>query len=366
MRLAELVNAHIRALRPYEPGKPIQELERELGIRGAIKLASNESPLGPSARALEALREASGELNRYPEDDCPYLKRELAAALGVGPAQLICGAGSDEILDLLARCFLGPGDEAVFPWPSFAMYPIAVAGIGAMPVPVPLDPELRPDVDALAAAVSARTRLLLLSNPNNPTGTSIGADEFERLLDAVPERVVIVADEAYCEYVRRPDFPLSIAAIARRRTLVVLRTFSKVYGLAGLRVGYGIGDAELIALIGRARHPFNVNSLAQAAARAALGDPEHVARVRELTHRGLDQLEKGARELGLRCTPSDANFLLIEVGEAAPRLYEALLRQGVITRPMAGFGLTRHLRVTAGLPEENERFLDALARELPR
>jgi histidinol-phosphate aminotransferase len=246
------------------------------------------------------------------------------------------------------------------------MYPIAAASVGATAVPVPLDSELRPDVDALAAAVGERTRLLLLSNPNNPTGTSIGEREFARLLERVPERVVIVADEAYFEYVRRPDFPDSLQALARRRTLVVLRTFSKVYGLAGLRVGYGIGDAELISWIARARHPFNVNTLAQAAARGALADPQHVARVRELTHRGLDQLEKGVRELGLRCAPSDANFLLVEVGEGAAELYERLLRQGVITRPMGGFGLTRHLRVTAGLPEENQRFLRALARELRR
>jgi histidinol-phosphate aminotransferase len=364
MKLADLVNPHIRALRPYEPGKPIDALERELGISGSIKLASNESPLAPSAHALEALRAAAADLNRYPEDSCHDLREELAKFLGVAPGQLIFGAGSDEVLDLLGRCFLGPGDELVYPWPSFAMYPIVAAGLGARAVQVPLDAELRADPAALARAVGPRTRLLFLANPNNPTGTSISADGFAELLERVPERVVIAADEAYFEYVRRPDFPDSLAWLARRPTLVLLRTFSKIYGLAGLRVGYGVGDPELISLLARARHPFNVNSLAQAAARGALRDPEHVARVRALTHEGLAYLERGLRELGLGFAASDANFLLIEVGERAGEIYEQLLRQGVITRPVGGFGLDRHLRVTVGLPAENERFLSALAREL--
>jgi histidinol-phosphate aminotransferase len=364
MKIAELVNPHIRALRPYEPGKPIDALERELGITGSIKLASNEAPVGPSPRALEALRAEAGTLNRYPEDSCHYLRAELAQFLGVVPEQLIFGAGSDEVLDLLGRCFLGPGDEIVFPWPSFAMYPIVAASLGARAVQVPLDGELRADADALIRAVTPRTRLLFLANPNNPTGTSISADAFARLLERVPENVVIAADEAYVEYVRRPDFPDSLAWLRRRPTLVLLRTFSKIYGLAGLRVGYGIGDAELISHLARARHPFNVNTLAQAAARGALRDPEHVARVRALTHSGLEFLERGVRELGLGFAQSDANFLLIEVGPRAADLYERLLRRGVITRPVGGFGLDRHLRVTVGLPEENKRFLDALTQEL--
>jgi histidinol-phosphate aminotransferase len=364
MKIAKLVNPHIRALRPYEPGKPIAELERELGIRGSIKLASNEAPLGPSPRALEALRAEAENLNRYPEDSCHDLRDALARRLEVAPDQLIFGAGSDEVLDLLGRCFLGPGDEVVFPWPSFAMYPIVAASLGARAVQVPLDAELRVDVAALIGAVGPRTRLVFLANPNNPTGTSIGADAFAKLVESVPERVVIAADEAYCEYVRRTDFPDTLAWLRRRPTLVVLRTFSKIHGLAGLRVGYGVGHSELIAHLARARHPFNVNSLAQAAARAALGDPEHVARVRALTHAGLERLERGVRELGLRHAQSDANFLLIEVGDRAAEIYQGLLRQGVITRPVAGFGLDRHLRVTVGLPQENERFLAALAREL--
>ncbi len=366
MKLRELVNPHIRDLEPYKPGKPIEELERELGIRDSVKLASNECPLGPSTLALESMYAAAEELNRYPEDSCHYLRAELAQALDVAPERLVFAAGSDGILEILAKCFLGPGDEAVFPWPSCAMYPSVTQGVGAVPVTVPLDSELRVDIGALLEAVTDRTRLLFLANPNNPTGTSIGRGAFRALLDALPERVVVVADEAYLEYVRRSDFPETLQDMRGRRTLVALRTFSKIYGLAGLRVGYGVGDPELIGYLARARHPFNVSSLAQAAARGALRDREHVRRVRDLTHKGLSQLEAGLQALGLSFAESDANFLLVDIGEDATALYDALLRQGVITRSMAGFGLPNHLRVTAGLPEENERFLAAMARELRR
>ena len=364
LKLRELVNPHIRDLEPYSPGKPIEELERELGIRESIKLASNECPLGPSALAMQSMFSAAEDINRYPEDSCHYLRGELAESLGIAGESLIFGTGSDGILELLAKCLLGPGDEAVFPWPSFAMYPIVTQSVAGTAIRVPLDAELRADVAALLEAVTERTRLLFLANPNNPTGTSIGAKAFRTLLAELPERVVLVADEAYLEYVRRPDFPDSVAALSGRPTLVVLRTFSKVYGLAGLRVGYGIGDPELIGYLARARHPFNVSSLAQAAARGALQDREHVRRVRDLTHKGLSQLEAGLQALGLGVAPSDANFLLVDAGREAAPLYEGLLRRGVITRAMAGFGLPQHLRVTVGLPEENERFLAALADEL--
>lgn len=366
MKLRELINPHIRDLEPYSPGKPIEELERELGISGSVKLASNECPLGPSPLAVQSMFAAVEELNRYPEDSCHYLRAELAEELEVSPENLIFAAGSDGVLELLGKCFLGPGDEAVFPWPSFAMYPIVTQGFGGVSVKVPLDSELRADVGALADAVSDRTKLLFLANPNNPTGTSIGAGAFRALLDALPEHVIVVADEAYWEYVRRPDFPDTLGQIPGRPTLVVLRTFSKIYGLAGLRVGYGVGAPELIGYLERARHPFNVSSLAQAAARGALRDREHVRRVRDITHKGISQLEAGLDALGLAYAASDANFLLVDVGRSVQGLYDALLRRGVITRSMVGFGLANHLRVTAGLPEENERFLEAMAAEIRR
>jgi len=364
VKIRELVNAHVRDLAPYVPGKPVEELERELGIDSAIKLASNESPLGPSRRVVEAILAAAEDLNRYPDDSCFQLRAALAKQLGVSGESLCFAGGSDGILELLAKCFLAPGDEAVFPWPSFAMYPIATQGSGATPVRVPLDAELRADVDATLAAVGPRTRIVFLANPNNPTGTSLGAAAFTRLVKELPERVVLVADEAYVEFVRRADFPNSLAALAERKTLVVLRTFSKAYALAGLRVGYAVADPELLAYLERARHPFIVNSLAQVAACAALSDREHLERIRRVTHAGLAQLETGLAKLGLRFAASDANFLCIEVGPGADALNARLLRRGIIARPLGGFGLTTHLRVSVGTEDENARFLETLAKEL--
>jgi histidinol-phosphate aminotransferase len=244
------------------------------------------------------------------------------------------------------------------------MYPILTKGAGATPVQVPLDSEHRADVAALLRAVTPRTRLLILANPNNPTGTSLGAADFAKLVRELPEQVVLAADEAYLEFVRRPDFPDSVRLLRERQTLVVLRTFSKAYALAGLRIGYAIADRELIGYLERARHPFIVNSLAQVAAAAALADRAHTARIRDLTHAGIAQIEAGLRKLGLRYAETDANFLLVEVGANADQLQEKLLRHGVITRPLGGFGLATHLRVSIGTAEENERFLASLAHEL--
>jgi histidinol-phosphate aminotransferase len=366
VKIADLMKPHILELEAYPPGKPVEELERELGISGSIKLASNESPLGPSRRALEAAVQATEGLNRYPDGSSYYLREALASQLGVAPEALIFGTGSSELLEILAKCVLGPGDEAVFPWPSFAMYPIVTRGMGAKPVEVALDGDFRFDVASVLSAVTDRTRVVFLANPNNPTGTSIGQAEFDVLVDGLPERVILVHDEAYLDYVRRDDFPDTLAAIRRRPTVLSLRTFSKVYGLAGLRVGYAIGDPELVGYLERARHPFNVNSMAQAAALGALRDAYHLARVRELTHRGLEKLERAFDELGLAWARSDANYVLVEVGEDAAGLYQRLLRRGVITRALGAFGLSSHLRVTVGLPEENDRFIEALRAELGR
>ncbi len=359
MTLERVVKPHIRELAPYEPGKPPEELERELGVVGAIKLASNESPIGPSPRAIAAVREALEGLHRYPDGACFALRSRLAEHFGVEGKQLVFGCGADELLELTAKTFLGPGDEAVYAWPSFAMYPIVVKGMGATPVQVPLDADLVHDLDAMRAAITDRTRVVFVCNPNNPTGTSVGAEAFDAFVASLPEDVVLVVDEAYYEFARRPDFPQAIEWLARRPGTMVMRTFSKIYGLAGLRVGYGVCDPEMADYLNRARHPFNVNRLAEVAALAALDDTEHAARSRQVNAEGAEYLTRELTDLGIEVWPTDANFLLIRAGEG---FFDKLQREGVIVRPLDGFGMPDCLRVSIGLPEENERLVKTLAR----
>ena len=359
MTLERIVKRHIRELAPYEPGKPPEQLERELGIEGAIKLASNESPIGPSPRALDAVRAALAGVHRYPDGACFELRAALSAQLGVGAQQLVFGCGADELLELVAKAFLGPGDEAVFAWPSFAMYPIVVQGMGAAPVSVPLDGALVHDLAAMRDAITERTRVVFVCNPNNPTGTSVGATAFDAFAASLPAELVLVVDEAYREYARRPDFPDALGWVARRPGTLVMRTFSKIYGLAGLRVGYGVCDAELADYRNRARHPFNVNQLAAVAALAALGDDAHAERSRRVNAEGVEYLTRELRALGAEVWPTDANFLLVRAGAG---VFERLQREGVIVRPLAGFGMPDCVRVTVGVPEENERLVKALAR----
>jgi histidinol-phosphate aminotransferase len=357
--LERIVKPHILDLEPYQPGKPPEEVERELGIEGAIKLASNESPVGPSPKAVAAVREAVDGVHRYPDGACFALRAALAERLGVSGSQLVFGAGADELLELLAKVFLGPGDEAVYAWPSFAMYPIVVKGMGATPVPVPLTEDLVHDLPALRDALTERTRLLMVCNPNNPTGTSVGAEAFDAFVESLPAELVLVVDEAYYEYVRRPDFPDTLGWVARRPGTIALRTFSKIYGLAGLRIGYGVADPELAGYLDRARHPFNVNRLAEVAALAALDDPEHVARSRRVNAEGAAYLTRELEALGIELWPSDANFVLARTGAGLP---ERLMHEGVIVRPLGGFGMPEHARISVGLPEENERLVKALRR----
>ena len=359
MALRRFVKPHVAELDPYQPGKPIEELERELGIRGSVKLASNENPLGPSPKAVEAMRAAAEGVNRYPDGSSFRLREALSRRLGIEPNQLVFGTGADEVIGLIAKSFLGPGDEAVFAWPSFAMYPIAVNGMGATPVPVPLDANLVHDLPAMAAAVGEQTRVILVCNPNNPTGTSVGAEIFDRFAAALPEGVILVVDEAYFEYVRRDDFPDSLGWVSRRPGTAVLRTFSKIYGLAGLRVGYGVMDPELAGYLERARHPFNVNLLGETAALAALDDHEHVERTLRVNREGAGILARELEALGIEVWPTDANFLLAKTGAGS---YELLLREGVIVRPLDGFGLPEHVRITIGTAKENEKLVKALQR----
>ncbi len=353
------VAPNIASLVAYPPGKPIEELERELGIKGSIKLASNENPLGPSPKAVEALRGALSGLNRYPDGSCYYLKEKLSSRLGVSPDELIFGNGSNEMIELVIRAFLRPGDEAVMGAPSFAVYPIAVKAGGGVSVAVPLK-EMRHDLVAMAAKVTEKTRTVFIANPNNPTGTMVTDEEVASFMSSIPEDVIVCMDEAYFEYVRSGGYPDTLSYIKAGRPVLLLRTFSKIYGLAGLRVGYGVAPREIIGYMNRVRQPFNVNSLAQVAALAALDDDEHVQKSRELNAAGLDFLLKGVRALGLECVETEANFFLIKVGDGRG-VYDALLKKGVIVRPMASYDMPEYIRVTVGLPGENERFLDTLA-----
>jgi histidinol-phosphate aminotransferase len=306
---------------------------------------------------MRALHEAIDGVHRYPDGASFALRARLAAQIDVSEDQLVFGCGADELLELLAKTLIGEGDEVVFAWPSFAMYPLVVKGMGGTPVQVSLDESFVHDLPAMAAAVNERTKLVIVCNPNNPTGTSVGARAFDRFVESLPADVVLCVDEAYVEYARRSDFPDSVAWARRRPGTIVLRTFSKIFGLAGMRVGYGIADRELASYLERARHPFNVNRLAEVAALAALDDREHVRRTRELNAEGAERLEREFAELGIGTWPTGANFLLARTGPAA---YAALLRQGVIVRPLSGFGLHDFVRVTIGTPEENERLVKAL------
>jgi histidinol-phosphate aminotransferase len=355
-----LVRPEVRTLRPYVPGKPVEELERQLGIRSAIKLASNENPLGPSPRVLEAIQEAAKGANRYPDGGAYYLKERVAAFLGVTPAHLALGCGSNELIELLVHLFVGLDDEVVVSHPTFLMYGISVRLLGGRLVAVP-GKGMEHDLDAMAAAVGPRTRMVIVCNPNNPTGAIVRRAAWERFLASVPERVVIVSDEAYFEYVEDPEYPETLAALALERPIVILRTFSKIHSLAGLRVGYGIARPELAQLFDRVRLPFNVSLVAQAAARAALEDPAHVERSRALVREGKPHLTRELTALGLTVHPSWANFLLVDMGRDVRPVCAALERRGVILRDLVPFGMApQYVRVTVGTPEENRRFIEAL------
>jgi histidinol-phosphate aminotransferase len=357
--MALQVHPDIRSLSPYVPGKPIDELQRELGLTRVIKLASNENPLGPSPRALAALSGAQDMLHRYPDGGGYQLRQTIADRWKVGKEQVILGNGSDEILGLLARTFLTPGDEAIMADHTFVIYKMEVTAVHGKPVVVPLV-DWAYDLESMVCAVTPRTRLLFLCNPNNPTGTMVSAEAVDRLMAKVPEDVIVVFDEAYFEYVRNPQFPDAMAYVKQGRNAIVLRTFSKIYGLAGLRIGYGVSTPEIIDFLNRVRPPFNVNSLAQRAALAALGDDEHVAKSRAVNTAGMEQMEQGLRALGVIPIPSETNFLYFDAKRDGRLVFEALLRAGIIVRHIDG----TMLRVTIGQPDENAAFLQAFRKVL--
>ena len=357
--------ASVKNLIPYVPGKPIEELERELGIRDAAKMASNENPLGPSPLAKRALSEHLSKVNLYPDGGCFELRRKLSEKLGVPEDTIIIGNGSNEVIEIVARTFLEPGDEAIYGRHAFIVYPIVTQALGCSHV-VSRMPGLAHDLGDMLSLITERTKIIYIANPNNPTGTIVRRDEFEWFLEKVPRNVIILVDEAYFEYVDDPGYPDTLRYHLTRESLVTVRTFSKVYGLAGLRVGYGVASREAVSYMDRVREPFNVNSAAQAAACAALDDEEHVARSRELNREGKEYFREKLGELGVRYTESHGNFVLVDLERDPMPVYEALLRDGVITRPVGGYGLKTHLRISLGLGRENEKFIESLGRILGR
>lgn len=360
-----LAQPGVQKLSPYVPGKPVDELARELGLdpAGIVKLASNENPLGPSPKVLAAIRAELDELTRYPDGNGFALKSALAARYGVDTAQVTLGNGSNDILELVARAYLAPGLNAVFSEHAFAVYPIATQAVGAQGKAVPAS-NYGHDLQAMLAAINDNTRVVFIANPNNPTGTWFGPDALKRFLAAVPEQVLVVLDEAYIEYAEGEELPDGLDYLGDHPNLLVSRTFSKAYGLASLRVGYAISSPIIADVLNRVRQPFNVNSLALAAACAALGDADYLAQSRRLNDAGMAQLEEGLAALGLSWIPSRGNFIAIDFARDTAGINQALLREGVIVRPVAGYGMPNFLRVSIGLPAENARFLDVLGKVL--
>ncbi len=349
------VSDNIKNLVPYVPGKPIEELERELGITGSIKLASNENPLGPSPRAVTAIKRAVEGLSRYPDGSGFYLTQALAKKYGVEPGRIILGNGSNELIELLVRTFVGAGDEVISADPSFVVYAMITQAAGGTNVVVPCR-DHRHDLDAMAERITPRTKIVFIANPNNPTGTINTLAEMDRFMGRVPDGVIVAVDEAYCEYVTRADYPDSLDYLQAGRNIVALRTFSKIYGLAGLRIGYGITTPEIQEALNKVRQPFNTNTLAQIGAVAALGDRKHVEKSIANNNEGRQFLYQSFGRLGIAYVPTETNFIYFETAHDGRDLYAALLKQGVIIRPVGG----KKLRVTIGLPEENRRFVDEL------
>jgi len=351
---------HIRVISPYIPGKPIEELERELGIKNSIKLASNENPLGPSPYAIKAIRNClnrssgSNSLNRYPDGSGYYLKTALAGKLSIKPDEIILGNGSNELIDIAVRTFMRPGDEAIMAHPSFVVYPMSVQAAGGKAVRIPLK-DYRHDLDAMLNAVTPKTRLFFIANPNNPTGTMNTKKELDRLMSKISNDILVVMDEAYYEYVTDSEFADSFKHFRDNRDILILRTFSKIYGLAGLRIGYGIAGQGIISEMNKIRAPFNTNTIAQKAAAEALKDKAHISQSQKINNIGKKYLYKELSLLGIKYVPTEANFIYMFMDDSMTA-YESLLKYGVIVRPVG----PKELRVTIGLPEENKRFIKAM------
>ncbi len=355
---------YIEKIQPYEPGKPIEEVERELGLSRVIKLASNENPLGPSPKALRAMTRALKRIHLYPDGGSYYLKERLARELGVSTGQLIIGNGSNEIIELLARGFLREGDRVVSSDTSFLVYPLISKVCGAEFVSAPLK-NYRYDLNAILKLINDKTKLIFISNPNNPTGTYVTRPEIENFLSQVPRDVMVCFDEAYFDFVDAKDFPDSLSLVkSGKSNVILLRTFSKSYGLAGLRVGYGIANPELISYLDKVRQPFNVNRLAQIGAAAALDDKSFLRKTKKLVQRGRLYLYQKFDKMNIRYISSQANFILFDAGRDGTEVFQALLKKGIIVRDMKAYGLPKHIRVTVGKQSENEAFIRTLQQVL--
>ena len=353
----------INEIFPYKPGKPVGEVQRELGLEKVIKLASNENNLGPSPKAIAAMREALAGVHEYPEGSGYYLVHAIAEKFDLAFDQIVLGNGGNDLIELVVKTFAGPGHNVVSGHPSFIMYKIGTLIMGAEFRGIPLK-DYRFDLPAMADAVDEQTRVVFIANPNNPTGTIVTRAEVDDFLGRVPDHVLVVLDEAYFDFVTAEDYPDALDYVRAGRPVMAMRSFSKNYGLAGLRLGWGVADAELAGAMHRIRQPFNANRLAQVAGVAALEDDEHLARSCELVAAGREQLYRGLDELGVKYVPSEANFVLLDLEREAAPVFEGLLKLGVVVRPMAGWGLPNALRVSVGRPEENDAFLRALATAL--
>ncbi|MDY6972499.1 MAG: histidinol-phosphate transaminase [Thermodesulfobacteriota bacterium] len=361
--MRKLTREGVEDLVPYPPGKPIEELERELGIRGSIKLASNENPLGPSPLAVKALMNKVGVLHRYPDGSGYYLKTKLSKEYSVSADQIILGNGSNELIELLVRTYLRTGDNVVQAFPTFLVYEKIVKGAGCRMISVPLS-NFRIDLREISKAITPETKIIFINNPNNPTGSALSIEELARFLSEIPDDIIVALDEAYIEFVSDKAIASGLELLPRHPLLFVLRTFSKLYGLAGLRIGYGFASREIIDYMNRVRQPFNANTLAQAAAEACLDDSAFVSRTLRVVREGLRYLYQALNDMGLEYIPTQANFFLIKMPPGGKRTYEMMLKEGVIIRSMESYGLPDYIRVNAGLHEENERFIRALKKVL--
>lgn len=357
-----LARKSIRNIIPYKPGKPIEELEREMGIKNIIKLASNENPLGPSKRAINAIRNFAPLVNRYPDGACFYLKKKLAKSLGLSMDNLIIGNGSNEIIELIVRAFLEEGDEVILSEPSFLVYGLIAEVAGARIKKTDLK-NFKYNLGAIRANISKNTKIIFIANPNNPTGTYVTEEEFKEFLKNIRKDIIVVMDEAYYEFVEENDFPKTLEYLDKYN-VVVLRTFSKAHGLSGLRIGYGIANKRLVYFMNKVRQPFNVNSIAQIAALASLEDEAHIEKVKDLIKQQKRFLYNGFKNLGLEFVPSAANFILVNVRQPAKIVFKKMLKKGVIVRDMNAYNLPNWLRVTIGAQKENIRFLRALKQVL--